>query len=356
MNNWLNFATAQHTCRPVKAFVYVHYAATDECDGLGYRVSSRQWSVWKGRLNDLAATERPWLGTTCVHQIDPRAIDDRRCTSSVVVKYILGSLRSTNPCTECLSICIAYWKHLIGACAVCTHHAPPSLLSQAPFRCKHCMDGPGKTVLVSSVVVLLQRMRRRRALRALLRLRANRVHAWPTSRAVLLVRRDLSDWSDVKFWEDFRYTRRCGQADYSGWFLILVAYVARACRFERSDLERLIFALGLPPYIPVDNRLRVTAQEGLAVLLRRLAYPNRLSDLESLFGRTRDQLSRINSSHLCTCGSSRWISYESLRTRSAEPGGHCPTATDSSMAHSVRLAGRRTTNDCSTTGRIALTA
>jgi hypothetical protein len=64
----------------------------------------------------------------------------------------------------------------------------------------------------------------------------------------------------------------------------------------KQDVDRLVAALDLPARLPMDNRLRVSGRDGLLLLLRRLAYPNRLSDLERLFGRPRDEISRV-----CSC-------------------------------------------------------
>ncbi len=51
-----------------------------------------------------------------------------------------------------------------------------------------------------------------------------------------------------------------------------------------------------------------TGVESLCALLRRLAYPNRLGDLVSMFGRSVSQLSemiRVTLEHLHTCHSHR---------------------------------------------------
>lgn len=50
--------------------------------------------------------------------------------------------------------------------------------------------------------------------------------------------------------------------------------------------------LDLPPYFLTQNRVRWEIEEALLLLLRRLAYPCRLSELEGLWGRHRSSLSR----------------------------------------------------------------
>jgi len=42
-----------------------------------------------------------------------------------------------------------------------------------------------------------------------------------------------------------------------------------------------------------ENRLRVPIEEAFCILLRRLAYPNRLKDLERTFGRNYSSISRV---------------------------------------------------------------
>lgn len=64
-------------------------------------------------------------------------------------------------------------------------------------------------------------------------------------------------------------------------------------RFYKDDLYHLYNCLRIPEQIICDNGLRVSGFEALCVLLRRLAYPNRLQDLTHLFQRTETDLSRI---------------------------------------------------------------
>ena len=52
----------------------------------------------------------------------------------------------------------------------------------------------------------------------------------------------------------------------------------RYYRFETGDMERLCTAAKLPAKIICKNGTVVSGLEGLCILLRRLAYPNRLED------------------------------------------------------------------------------
>lgn len=64
-------------------------------------------------------------------------------------------------------------------------------------------------------------------------------------------------------------------------------------RFEKNDILRLVEALRIPNEFITDSQHKVSGQEGLCILLRRLSYPNRLIDLEPFFGRSMTALSKI---------------------------------------------------------------
>ncbi len=64
-------------------------------------------------------------------------------------------------------------------------------------------------------------------------------------------------------------------------------------RFSKEDLLRLKTALRMPQYFVMHNRAKASGLEALCILLRRLAYPNRLTDLTPLFGRSKFDLSRL---------------------------------------------------------------
>ncbi|KXJ13842.1 protein ALP1-like isoform X2 [Exaiptasia diaphana] len=64
-------------------------------------------------------------------------------------------------------------------------------------------------------------------------------------------------------------------------------------RFEKQDLYRLRDALQVPANYICSQGTKATGLEGLLIMLRRLAYPNRWCDLQSLFGRSESELSLI---------------------------------------------------------------
>lgn len=64
-------------------------------------------------------------------------------------------------------------------------------------------------------------------------------------------------------------------------------------RFPKGDMERLRDALQLPANYICSQGTIATGMEALMILLRRLAYPNRWSDLVPVFGRTVSELSLI---------------------------------------------------------------
>ena len=64
-------------------------------------------------------------------------------------------------------------------------------------------------------------------------------------------------------------------------------------RFSKDDVHLLYDLLRVPEYYRCPNGTVVGGLESLLLLLRRLTYPNRLSDLCSLFGRPEPELSMI---------------------------------------------------------------
>lgn len=65
-------------------------------------------------------------------------------------------------------------------------------------------------------------------------------------------------------------------------------------RFNKNDIQKLRSLLSIPETIETRQRYSVSGLTGLCVLLRRLAYPNRLSDLEPLFGLSSPYISSIS--------------------------------------------------------------
>ena len=64
-------------------------------------------------------------------------------------------------------------------------------------------------------------------------------------------------------------------------------------RFERRHIQQLVVALRLPPYFHLVSGGVVEGDEALLIYLKRMAYPNRLADLEPMFGRSPTWLSRV---------------------------------------------------------------
>ena len=64
-------------------------------------------------------------------------------------------------------------------------------------------------------------------------------------------------------------------------------------RVEKQDLPRLIAALQLPPVFKCEQRSICDDIEGLCMLLKRVAYPCRLSDMIPRFGRPVSVISLI---------------------------------------------------------------
>ncbi|CAN7939657.1 unnamed protein product, partial [Ixodes hexagonus] len=62
-------------------------------------------------------------------------------------------------------------------------------------------------------------------------------------------------------------------------------------RFEKDDFPELFDVLRVPESVTTPQHCVISGQEALCILLRRLAYPNRLCDLEGVFGRHQSTLS-----------------------------------------------------------------
>lgn len=70
--------------------------------------------------------------------------------------------------------------------------------------------------------------------------------------------------------------------------------ISHDIRFRKDHIVELSSFL-LPPVVITPNRLRATVVDALCIFLRRLAYPNRLSDCMQFFGRPPCEVSRIAS-------------------------------------------------------------
>lgn len=70
------------------------------------------------------------------------------------------------------------------------------------------------------------------------------------------------------------------------------------CRFEKQDIPRLVEGFRLPDKIICPDRTTATSFEAVLITLRRLVYPNRLCDLEPVFGRPSCALSQISNTTL----------------------------------------------------------
>ena len=65
-------------------------------------------------------------------------------------------------------------------------------------------------------------------------------------------------------------------------------------RFEKYDIPLLVDVLGLPDEIKCKQGTICNSTEGLCIVLKRLAYPCRYSDLISIFGRPVPEISMIS--------------------------------------------------------------
>lgn len=94
----------------------------------------------------------------------------------------------------------------------------------------------------------------------------------------------------------------------------------RLLRFRKEDIANLMNLLNMPPHFISVDRHKYTRDFSLILLLRRMAYPGRLTDLEQEFGRDHTSLSRCigitvawldaNHSHRITDNLLFWMPYQ----------------------------------------------
>jgi hypothetical protein len=61
-------------------------------------------------------------------------------------------------------------------------------------------------------------------------------------------------------------------------------------RFRKADVTKMIDLLGMPPYLRSSQRHCFSEEFCFILLLRRMAYPGRLHDLEQEFGREHSRM------------------------------------------------------------------
>ena len=66
----------------------------------------------------------------------------------------------------------------------------------------------------------------------------------------------------------------------------------RLLRFRKNDITKLMILLKMPLYFRTEDRHKFPREFAMILLLRRMAYPGRLTDLEVEFGREHTALSR----------------------------------------------------------------
>ncbi|KAH8041758.1 hypothetical protein HPB51_017578 [Rhipicephalus microplus] len=64
-------------------------------------------------------------------------------------------------------------------------------------------------------------------------------------------------------------------------------------RFEKEVIVKVRVALRIPEMVITAQRLPIPGDEALCITLRRLAYPNRLKDLENFFDRHSSTISSL---------------------------------------------------------------
>ena len=106
-------------------------------------------------------------------------------------------------------------------------------------------------------------------------------------------------------------------------------------RFTKEEIRRLCVLLQFPGPTMSKYHVSWTTEEGLCIVLRRLAYPCRLDDLVPIFGRWKQDLSIIINSvctHICSTWSrlltdfshAAWYTPERLQAYSDAVSRRCP--------------------------------
>ena len=152
-----------------------------------------------------------------------------------------------------------------------------------------------------------------------------------------------SDWEEMYVAVEMERLeeRRADQAarrEGHGTRLDLEKLTASQCkemfRFAKEDIYELRRCLRIPDELVGINRTRFSGLEGLCILLRRLAYPNRLVYIEKVFGRGVSELSVIVSHmldfiyqrwhHLLDTLPVAWLTAQRLQEGAAAVFSRCP--------------------------------
>lgn len=99
---------------------------------------------------------------------------------------------------------------------------------------------------------------------------------------------DVISWSDIEALmmgsrqvQRRRFVSKCRLINLS---VMLESVFRRQFRFAKDDFATLCQALKIPKMVSSAQGVSIPSWEALCILLRRLAYPNRLCDFELLFG------------------------------------------------------------------------
>ena len=108
------------------------------------------------------------------------------------------------------------------------------------------------------------------------------------------------------------------------WRILTGQFQQRIFRVEKNDLPVLADVLGIPPVFRCSQRSVFEGMEGLCMLLKRLAYPCRYSDMIPRFGRPVPEISMMTNvvldwiynehGHHLTDFNQPFLSRASLRT------------------------------------------
>lgn len=134
--------------------------------------------------------------------------------------------------------------------------------------------------------------------------------------AVLLLQLESMEASTARVLDELQRARSAQELRLNyDHFIIHGTLFKRDYRFDKAAIPRLLAVWRVPETITLDQGTVFTGAFGVCVLLRRMAYPSRLTDLSRDLGRSADQLSRIFRymvKHVHTA-SERQLRYDTVR-------------------------------------------
>jgi hypothetical protein len=112
---------------------------------------------------------------------------------------------------------------------------------------------------------------------------------WDTIASLVALESDVSDAEDIAL---LGLCTIDTEMEFRGLESFTDDEVRQMCRFHKEDIRQLRDALGIPAELTTEpERYRMNGDDAVMITLRRFVYPNRLSDLSTVFGVRKSKLS-----------------------------------------------------------------